>query len=264
MDGVRHIDIYETDLDVIRKKHEAIVVEAPLEIRIGRKGGKHVRLGVTMRTPGDDILLAKGFIYTEGVIQTIDEIHDIKVHEDHLLVTLSDQCEFDLDTISERLLISSSCGICGKKGIKELEYQTSRLPWFNKTKISLGTLSQMPAKMRFAQTLFEATGGIHAAALFDQGGHLISIKEDVGRHNALDKLIGDVVDRIKHPTVVFVSGRTSYELVQKTAMLGAPILASVGPASSLAIETAEAEGMTLIGFASDVKCNVYTGWERIL
>jgi len=264
MAGVRQLST--TKISGNDKYHapDQVVVEAPLELRLKRVNTSAVQLAITMRTPGDDEDLVKGFLFTEGIIHSADDIHTLELDDNIATVTLTDSNTYDVTSLKRRLLVSSSCGVCGKENLKSLEYSSSRLPWSSKITALYQTLSQMPATMIEAQSLFAVTGGIHAAALFDTLGNLKMIREDIGRHNALDKLIGACLDDVEEPQVVVVSGRTSYEIVQKTAMLGAPILASIGPASSLAIEMAEEEGITLIGFLSATRINLYTGSARIV
>jgi len=262
--GVKSMNILKSNNGQIRPSSDHIVLEEPLEIRLTKGQASSIQLAVTMRTPGDDEELIAGFLYTEGIIKSIDEIAAIVISDHIAQVRLTPHCGFELSDIKRRLLVSSSCGVCGKKDLNSLQYTSDKLPWSSTISVSIDALSQMSQLMKDRQELFALTGGTHAAALFSKEGELIDIKEDIGRHNALDKLIGASIRRNIQPHIICVSGRTSYELVQKTAMYGAPILLSIGPASSLAIETAEAEGITLVGFLSDKGCNIYSSDHRVL
>ena len=262
--GISSIQVIRSEAGEIRTSEDHIIQEVPLEIRLSREHMTSVQLAITMRTPGSDEDLITGFLYTEGIIQSIEEISWIKIKDNIAEVQLSNTCDYDLTRIKRRLLMSSSCGVCGKTDIKSLQYTSKMLPWSSKVSVSIAMLSQMSQSMKEHQALFAMTGGSHAAALFSKDGELINIKEDIGRHNALDKLIGSSLGLHLSGDIICVSGRTSYEMVQKTAMYGAPILLSVGPASTLAIETAEIDGITLIGFMTDNRCNVYSAGHRVM
>jgi len=221
-----------------------------------------------MRTPGNDGDLATGFLLTEGIIKKITEVEEIEVNEllNKVDVQLGHEINFDLSKLSRHLFTSSSCGVCGKTSIDNLQ---TTIPYHlvkDEPKISPEVLYRLPDILRANQVLFQKTGGIHAAGLFTAEGNFIRLFEDVGRHNALDKLLGwalinGSVPLSKH--IILVSGRTSFELIQKALMAGCPVMAAVGAPSSLAVELATNHQMTLAGFVKQTKLNVYSGMERV-
>jgi FdhD protein len=225
---------------------DQIVVEEPLEILIN---GRH--LSVTMRTPGDDEELAAGFLLTEGIIRGRDQILSIAGAGNRVEIQLDHEPE-----IAPRLTMTSACGVCGKASLEEL--YRHRLPVVrSKFQMNPEILLTLGGKLKSAQLLFERTGGLHAAGLFDPAGTLNVIREDVGRHNAVDKVIGATLGQDLSDRLILVSGRAGFELVQKAAMAGIPMLAAVGAPTTLAVETARAAGMTLVGFLRDNRFNVY-------
>ncbi|VTR94414.1 formate dehydrogenase accessory protein : Protein FdhD homolog OS=Rhodococcus opacus GN=fdhD PE=3 SV=1: FdhD-NarQ [Gemmata massiliana] len=247
------------------ERADAVAVEAPLEVRIG---GKPVT--VLMRTPGHDEELVTGFLFGEGVIADADDIISItrptdtsdtehgNVLEVRLMVS---RRVFDGDRL---FYSSSSCGICGKKSIASIEVRGT--PSCSNLTVSASTLSALPERLRAAQPTFTRTGGVHASGLFTADGALLAVREDVGRHNALDKLVGWALERGDVPLaerVLLVSGRVSYELVQKAVAAGIPIVAAVGAPSSYAVELAERFGITLVGFLRASGMNVYAHPDRI-
>lgn len=255
-----------------------LAVEEPLEIQIAYgKGVARTRkhLAVTMRTPGNDFELALGFLFTEGIITNIMDVIQMRyvadqwdepAQENSLLVDLHPDVDFDIEKLNRHFYTSSSCGVCGKASIEMLQTTCHYLLPKNAPKISIELLFSLPQKLDQRQTLFTQTGGIHAAALFDLKGNLQFLREDVGRHNALDKLIGAALKAAQVPLyqfIILVSGRAGFELVQKSLMAGAPILAAVGAASSLAVELAETHDMTLVGFLKGEKGNIYSHSARI-
>ncbi len=257
---------------------DTLAVEEPLEIKIAfGKGARRTQksLAVTMRTPGNDFELALGFLFTEGIIisakdvikmRYLTEQLDAASQENVILVDLHPDLDFDFDSLNRHFYTSSSCGICGKASIDMVQTTCRFLLPKGEPRISADFLFSLPQKLNQDQTLFAQTGGIHAAALFDTAGNLQMLREDVGRHNALDKLIGAALKVNKIPlrnSVVLVSGRAGFELVQKSVMAAVPVLAAVGAASSLAVELAEEHGMTLVGFLREGRGNVYCGWERL-
>ncbi len=257
---------------------DTLAVEAPLEIQIAwGRGAARTRksIAVTMRTPGHDFDLARGFLFSEGIIISDKEVIQMRYlteqldeasQENVVLVDLHPELCFDADRLSRHFYTSSSCGICGKASIDLVQSTCRFLLPPGKPFISDDFLFALPQQLNQQQALFAQTGGIHAAALFDQHGNLQLLREDVGRHNALDKLIGAALKLQAVPlfdSVILVSGRAGFELVQKSIMAGVPILAAVGAASSLAVELAEAHGMTLVGFLRPQKANIYCGAERI-
>ena len=235
-------------------------VEAPLEIYL-REPAKTI--AVTMRTPGNDEDLALGFLYSEGVISNIEQILQVEsLGQDSIAVSLKYPDKVNLDALSleRHSYVSSSCGVCGKKSIDTAKTQSLVQPLSKK--VSAELLYELPKTLQAQQPDFGSTGGIHASALFDLEGRLLAVREDVGRHNALDKLIGDRLKQDLLPledTILLLSGRASFELLQKAAKAGIALVASVGAPSSLAYETARACNITLVGFLRQSRFNVYCG-----
>jgi FdhD protein len=237
-----------------------IAVEEPLQIRTAGRA-----LAVTMRTPGHDFELAAGFLFTEGLIETPDQIRDIR-QDGRGIVEITLAGEPDLERSSRSFYMSSSCGICGKTSVDALKLTCAPLAR-GSLRLSSADITALPGKLRQAQAGFEHTGALHAAALFDSRGELMSLREDVGRHNALDKLIGAEFLNGRVPLnekMLMLSGRISFELVQKALRAGIAVVAAVGAPSSLAIETALRFQMTLVGFVRDGRFNVYAGSERLI
>jgi len=218
-----------------------------------------------MRTPGDDEALAMGFLFTEGIIHNKSDVSEIiTVAENVVMVTLMDTVTFEADRLQRSFYTTSSCGVCGKASIESIHSDTIFLPWTSQFKIKKSRLFELPERLRLAQKQFGKTGGIHACALVDQGGYISSIREDVGRHNAMDKLIGSCLSYPVADRLVLVSGRASFELVQKASKAGIPMLVAIGAPSSLAVQLAEEQGMALVGFLRSDSFNVYTGAKRIV
>ena len=262
---------------------DVLAIEEPLEIRLGFPDGTHKAISITMRTPGDDTELAAGFLFTEGIVTSPDQIKQIRhcglkidkangtldraaaLNSNTIRVELNDGVDVDLKRLERHFYTSSSCGVCGKSSIEALRTGAKKV----KSGLTISTefINRLPSVLRASQNVFDQTGGLHASALFTADGTLDIIHEDVGRHNALDKVIGakfltgetPLADRI-----LLVSGRVSFELVQKALMTGIPILAAVGAPSSLAVELASEFGMTLVGFVRDGRFNIYCGAERIV
>lgn len=256
---------------------DVLAVEEPLEIRVGiGKNGKltHRAVSITMRTPGNDFSLAAGFLFTEGILTAPEQITSIK-HCGKLLesktntvrVDLRETVEVDFQKLERHFYTTSSCGVCGKSSLEALRTTgAGRLPNNVFPAISAEIIHQLPDRLRLSQSVFEQTGGLHAAALFRAGGELIDVQEDVGRHNAVDKLIGAQFLAGNLPLndkVLFLSGRASFELVQKAVMAQIPVIAAVGAPSSLAVEAARDFGATLLGFVRKQRFNVYAGIERL-
>jgi FdhD protein len=258
---------------VRKSRRDVVATEEPLEIRI-EAGGVSKKVAVTMRTPGHDFELAAGFLFAEGIISGIDDVATLGycvgpdkstqeynvVSVDLRAATLTDHAVFD-----RTFDVSSACGVCGKESLDQIERRgISRIT--SPLTFSPDVLTGLPDTLRAAQRVFEGTGGLHAAGLFRADGTLLSLREDVGRHNAVDKLIGDQLLNDKLPLsdgIILVSGRTSFEIAQKVAAAGAPVLAAVSAPSSLAVEVADRFGLTLIGFLRGESFNVYTGLHRI-
>jgi FdhD protein len=253
---------------------DLLAVEEPLEIRLHAEvNGEKVRrpISVTMRTPGDDPDLVAGFVFTEGIVRDPADIVEIARcgHDpsgNTLRVKLRAGTPVDLGALARNFYTTSSCGVCGKASIDAI-HATARWPLPAGTPVvDAALVRSLPARLRDAQALFERTGGLHASALFDTAGRLHAVREDVGRHNALDKVIGGelLAGRLPaHDRILLVSGRASFELVQKALMAGIPILAAVGAPSSLAVQLAASAGMTLLGFVREDRFNVYAGGERV-
>lgn len=272
----RRIERVSVDGDgaVRRTRDDLLAVEEPLEIRILRATDADdaaQRVAVTMRTPGADFELAAGFLYAEGLIGGAESITRIRYCTDGpqrynvVRVHLAPGAEWDPALLSRNFYTTSSCGVCGKASIEAaLGPSCARID--SGLRVDAALLVGLPAKLREAQRVFERTGGLHGAAQFTADGTLVRVREDVGRHNALDKLIGAALLEGELPladSVVLVSGRLSFELVQKAARAGVPVLAGVSAPSSLAVSLAEQVGMTLAGFVRDPGFNVYTGGGRI-
>ncbi len=249
---------------------DLLAVEQPLEIRIvyGDENNRQQKnISVTMCTPGHDAELATGFLFTEGIISgKADVLNCISPGDNIVIVELRQGISFDPKKIERHFYTSSSCGVCGKSSIDAVKNVFSK----NGTKDSIATtasvFTKLPDTLRKQQEVFEYTGGLHASALFDLDGNLLLTREDVGRHNALDKLIGASliagnVPLNKH--ILLLSGRASFELIQKAAMAGIKIVCAVGAPSSLAVELAKECDMTLVGFLRDGRFNIYCGEQRI-
>jgi len=243
------------------RAQDLVAVEEPLQIRLG---GSDV--AITMRTPGHDRELALGFLYTESLLANPDQIADVRV-DDSGAVIVSLVADIAPDIDARRFYVTSSCGVCGKASIDALAASGCAMLPAGQPKLSAGLVPHFPGRLREAQAIFEHTGGLHAAGLFNTGGELLYLREDVGRHNAVDKLVGAAFLERRlplHDHVLMLSGRISFELVQKAVMAGIPIVIAVGAPSSLAIETALRFGMTLIGFVRAGHFNVYTGSHRLI
>lgn len=261
------------DGDSAREMVDDLATEEPLEIRL--VCGTHTRsVAVTMRTPGNDFELAAGFLLGEGVVRRRGEIAGISYCIDPEIdaqqrynivnVQLASSAMPALERLERHFTMSSACGVCGKASIEALQTRAAAIE--DPVRVPLCVIARLPGAMRAAQRVFESTGGLHAAALFDASGALLLLREDVGRHNALDKIVGWALLEDRLPLrgcVLLVSGRASYELVQKSVVAGIPILCAVSAPSSLAVDLARSFGITLAGFVRGSRANVYTGRERI-
>lgn len=255
----------------LRERDDLLVAEEPLAIRACGPGQEPIEVAVTMRTPGDEVDLALGFLFTEGLIEGRDvvrvELGDpgrLARPEDEVTVRLARP--LDLGRIAERRFVATAaCGLCGKASIDEIAFRATPPPP-DRPVVEAAVLASLTGRLRAAQPTFGLTGGLHAAALFRPDGALVAVREDVGRHNALDKLIGSQLraNRLPlHDAVLLVSGRLGFELVQKAAVAGIPIVAAVSAPSDLAVEAATRLGITVVGFLRAERCNVYSGAERI-
>lgn len=250
---------------------DRVAVEEPLEIRLGYGVAGERRtssVSITMRTPCDDEDLATGFLFTEGIVQSADDIALVKPcqGDNTVRVELEDGVIVDLERLQRHFYTTSSCGVCGKASLDALYAQGARAPGVTKAAFRQDVLVTIPEKLRAAQATFEETGGLHAAAAFTPQGELVVVREDVGRHNAVDKVIGALLMQDALPAAslgLVVSGRASFELMQKTLLAGMPLLAAVSAPSSLAVELAREFNVTLIGFLRGDTFNVYAGEERL-
>jgi FdhD protein len=261
---------------------DTLAVEEPLEIRIeyGPQENRKIKnVSITMRTPGNDAHLAMGFLFTEGIIGNKNQVKQIDIpaempgaenKENTVTVCLQPGVEFDVQKLERHFYTTSSCGVCGKSSIEAVKTisasQRPNTPG-NGPFIDAQVLYQLPEILRAKQNIFEHTGSLHACAIYNVEGDLLLLHEDVGRHNALDKLIGNALadDMLPlHHTVLLLSGRASFELLQKAVMAGIQIIAAIGAPSSMAVQTAAAFGVTLAGFLRDERFNIYCGEERIL
>lgn len=255
-----------------------VAVEEPLEIRLAYSGpeGRETRsVSITMRTPGNDAELAVGFLYTEGIVESPDQIAGIRHLGPRVATTelrnvirvdLAPEVKVDLERLKRHFYTTSSCGVCGKASLEALRVNGKQPLQDSGITVNRSVLCALPEKLRSNQDVFDETGGLHASALFDAEGQLDTVREDVGRHNAVDKLVGACLlgDRLPVNTRgILVSGRASFELMQKAMMAGIPVLAAVGAPSSLAVELAREFNMTLIGFLRDGRFNIYAGEERV-
>lgn len=251
------------------RERDSLAIEEPLAIRISHgplNARQRTTVSITMRTPGQDADLAAGFLFAEGVVHASEQILAIEpsLTESAIRVELHPELPIDLHHLDRRGFTTSSCGVCGKTSLDAIE-AVCEGPRPGGS-VSADVIHALPGSLRAAQPTFASTGGLHAAALFDLQGELLAVREDVGRHNAVDKLIGAEFRAGRTPLagrILLVSGRASFELVQKAAMGGVPIFAAIGAPSSLAASLAERVGMTLLGFVRDGRFNIYSGPERI-
>lgn len=252
-------------------KADRIAVEEPLEIRLNGPGIAARPISITMRTPGCDYELAVGFLWGEGILRSIEQLTTDRelICDTSNVVSISVHGidRNDVEKLSRNFNTTSSCGICGKASLDLIKQSTSYSFSDKVLCVDSDIFHGLQTTVRESQLAFDQTGGLHAAALFDSNGNMLRIREDVGRHNAVDKIVGaEILDGSLplYDRVLFLSGRASFELVQKAAMAGIPVVASVGAPSSLALELAEELRMTLIGFMRDSHFNIYTGAHRVV
>ncbi|WP_026065751.1 formate dehydrogenase accessory sulfurtransferase FdhD [Actinoalloteichus spitiensis] len=254
-----------------RRRPDALAAEEPLELRVG--GGA---LAVTMRTPGHDVELAHGFLLTEGVIGSREDIASARYCDaagpdgrntyNVLDLALAEGVPAPDHGVERNFYTTSSCGVCGKAALDAIRLRTRFTPEHDDVRVDVSVLTSLPDTLRAAQRVFDSTGGLHAAGLFTSEGTLVVCREDVGRHNAVDKVLGWALLEGRVPArghVLMVSGRASFELVQKAAMAGVPVLAAVSAPSSLAVDLATEQGMTLVGFLRGPSMNVYSAAHRL-
>ena len=253
-----------------RRTADALATEEPLEIRVDSPGLEQRRVAVTMRTPGHDFELAAGFLFTEGIVSAQTDVRSVRYcdvpreEQQYNVVTVDLRGAYDPELLQRNFYTTSSCGVCGKASLDSISVRCA--PVAEGPEVSESVVVALPDRLRDAQRVFDRTGGLHAAGLFDTAGTLLELREDVGRHNAVDKLVGRALLAGELPLsgrVLMVSGRLSFEIVQKAAVAGIPIVAAVSAPSSLAVDAARRFGMTLAGFVRDGRFNVYTGGERI-
>jgi FdhD protein len=250
---------------------DAVAIEEPLEISLAyyiEDKLKIKNISITMRTPGDDEALALGFLFTEGIVSSIDQIEKATQTSDNAIyIYFKKNVELDLSKIERHFYTTSSCGVCGKSSIDAIHTLKDKVTQSKIQNISTDIILSLNDKVKTHQAVFSSTGGLHASALFDRDGNFISLYEDVGRHNALDKMIGNGLKSNSLPFcnhILFLSGRASFELIQKAIQASISIVCAVGAPSSLAVELAQSYNITLIGFLKKESFNVYGGGERVL
>jgi FdhD protein len=269
--GTLNVRILRATLQGRVEQEDRVAVEAPLEFLLHHPalGPEPASFGTTMRTPGDDEWLAAGLLYGEGIVNQasdIDAIESSTRRPNVVNVRLHPTVPLDVQTAARRFSAGSSCGVCGTTGLDAAIARAAATRIVAAGSIELSALLRLPKRMRTAQSKFGDTGGIHAAALFDLQGSLLSVAEDVGRHNAFDKLVGENLLASRLPLsdrLVLLSGRASFELVQKALRAGVAVLAAIGAPSSLAVNLAVASGLTLVGFLRENHCNVYSHPQRL-
>lgn len=277
-DSSREFEIERSDGRDKTALADTVAVEEPLEIQVSSGAAEAAAaksVSITMRTPGNDEELATGFLFTEGIISHQDQViavepvgqpNDLTGLRNTIRVEMSPEVQLDLASLERHFYTTSSCGVCGKASLDALQVSGLRSLADIDTRFAADMLLGLPGRIRELQPVFAATGGLHAAAVFGPDGEIAVVREDVGRHNATDKVVGALLQAGHipgHPSGLFVSGRASFELMQKALVAGIPLLAAVGAPSSLAVDTASEFGMTLVGFLRDGTFNIYTGSERI-
>ncbi|MGE5829375.1 MAG: formate dehydrogenase accessory sulfurtransferase FdhD [Micromonosporaceae bacterium] len=256
------------------RRPDTLAAEEPLEIRVGRPGAPRGPLAVTMRTPGDDLDLALGFLLTEGLIGAAADVLTAQLcagaNEPNTYnvvdVVLAPHVPAPRTDPTRNFYTTSSCGVCGKASIDAVRTRSLFDVSVDPVTVTAATLAALPERLRAAQRAFERTGGLHAAGIFDPTGQLVCLREDVGRHNAVDKVVGWALREGRLPLsghILLVSGRASFELAQKAAMAGVPVLAAVSAPSTLAVDLADEVGLTLVGFLRGETMNVYAGAGRV-
>ena len=270
--AVRDIRIKKISNACISEEDDLIAVEEPLEIQIAyQSGGKRIKksISVTMRTPGNDEELATGFLFTEGILYDRNQISKVGTDifdENKVLITLTDKEIPRLQTSERNFYTTSSCGVCGKSSIDAIKTVSPFANQPDDISVPVGLFYSLQNTLKKQQEVFQNTGGLHASGLFDLKGNIILLREDVGRHNALDKAIGASFLQDQLPlnrTILLLSGRASFELIQKASMAGIRIVAAIGAPSSLALQLAQEFGITLIGFLGNERFNIYSGSDRL-
>jgi FdhD protein len=272
--SVVHIETGDSGGPTVVKRMETLTGEEPLEIRVGRPGVTRTPLAVTMRTPGDDVDLALGFLLTEGIIAAASDVVTAQLCAgaetpntyNVVDITLAAHVPAPQTDPARNFYTTSSCGVCGKASIEAVRTKSRFDVRVDDSTVEAATLAELPTRLRAQQRTFDRTGGLHAAGLFTVAGEPVCVREDVGRHNAVDKVIGWALREQRLPLlghVLMVSGRASFELVQKASMAGIPMLAAVSAPSTLAVDLADDAGLTLVGFLRGTSMNVYTGAQRV-
>ena len=268
--ATRTVRLLAVSGDGSSRRRDQLAGEEPMEIRVGAPGADQEPVAVTMRTPGSDFELAVGFLITEGVIDSPAAVRSVRYcdvpreEQQYNVVSVDLDRPVDLSAASRNFYTTSSCGVCGKASLDAIEVRCA--PVADGPQIAADVIRALPNRLRDAQRLFDRTGGLHAAGLFTADGKLVVLREDVGRHNALDKVVGERALAGALPLaghVLMVSGRVSFEIVQKAAVAGIPIVCAVSAPSSLAVDAGRRFGMTIVGFVRDDRFNVYSGTERI-
>jgi len=268
--GIAHLPIHKIQDAGILTTMDELAIEEPLEIRLQYGPATDRReqsVSITMRTPGNDTELATGFLYTEGIITDITAIDLVSTFTSNsILISLKTTIPLDLGRLQRHFYTTSSCGVCGKSSLEALRTVCPAPQPAADIPLPHDMIYALPEKLRRQQDIFGSTGGLHAAALFDAQGNFLSLQEDIGRHNALDKLIGSSLQNDNLPLnhhILLLSGRACFELIQKAAMAGIQIVAAVGAPSSLAVQLAQEYNITLIGFLRDQRFNIYAGSHRV-
>jgi len=277
--GIAAVEVDVVADGKVTRRSDVVTMEEPLEIRLvyGPAERRVERsVAVTMRTPGDDLALTLGFLHGEGVVRAIGDVTAIdhveppgsdKSIRNIVRVELTPTAVFDADMLSRNVYTTSSCGVCGKASLDAVRVQIPDYAGHDAFAINHEILGKLPERLRHEQEAFARTGGLHASGAFDRNGRIVATSEDVGRHNALDKLVGGYLSDGALPLSelgLIFSGRASFELIQKAAMAGCPFVAAIGPPSSLAVELAAEQRMTLVGFLREHRVNVYTLPHRVL
>lgn len=272
------ITISEIRGETRQSRQDQVAVEEPLEIRLAfdtPAGRRESSVSITMRTPGNDAELAMGFLFTESIINDPADVAFARPcgppapdsgNHNVVRVELAPGINVDLDRLQRHFYTSSSCGVCGKTSLEALRVSGAKEAAVDNVRFAREMLTTLPIKLRAAQKVFDTTGGLHAAAAFDAAGDIVAIREDVGRHNAVDKVVGALLSRNALPASdlgLLVSGRASFELMQKAVMAGMPVLAAISAPSSLAVDLAREFNITLVGFLRGDTFNIYTAPERI-
>lgn len=264
-----HIKIKKINAGGQTEVNDELAVEEPLQIQLAWQdaaGYVQKNISVTMRTPGNDAELAAGFLFTEGIIQHIDQIQHILPQQNNVLVTLAKDVAPQLQQAERNFYTTSSCGVCGKTGIDAIRTTPVYTKQTGELTVPAALFYGLQNRLQQQQVVFESTGGLHAAALFDVQGNCTLLREDVGRHNAVDKVIGAALQNRQLPLfehILLLSGRAGFELIQKAVMAGIRIIAAVGAPSSLAVQLAAEFDITLIGFLRSDRFNVYSGGQRV-